>query len=338
MQDLTPDHVLASLKKGSLPPFYLFYGHEDFWIELTLDKIKKDLIPESVKEFNLEILYGGDDSPQEIINRARLVPFMSSQRFIIVKGTEDFTKKELEQFLPYLSDPIESTCIIWVSMKVDLKGTFYRKSSELGRAVNFKKLSERQAYTWIQKRARDLSLNIDKDASAFLYQMVGANLRELFNELSKLSLRHPNSSIGADQVRELTTFSRLFTVFDLVDYVSEKDSARAMAALYRLFESQGRDAGAILGVLGMIARQIRLIVKVKSGIKKKGGKEMTIKKLKPLPTFVIEKCIAQEKFWSERDLKEALSRIYDTDGLIRTGSRPDLVLESLIFLLCFPQN
>ena len=43
MQDLTPDHVLTSLKNGSLLQFYLFYGHEDFWIDLTLDKIKKDL-------------------------------------------------------------------------------------------------------------------------------------------------------------------------------------------------------------------------------------------------------------------------------------------------------
>jgi len=338
MQDLTPDHVLTSLKKGSLPPFYLFYGHEDFWIELTLDKIKKDYIPEPAKGFNLETLYGGENSSQEILDRAHLVPFMSSHRLIIVKGTEDFAKKELEDFLPYLTNPVESTCIIWISSKVDLTGAFYRRFRELGRAVNFKKLSERQAYSWIQKRAAELSLKIDKDASAFLYQMVGGNLRELFNEVSKLSLRHPDSSIEAGHIKELTAFSRLFTVFDLVDYVSKKVPAQAMIVLYRLFETQGRDAGSLLGALGMIARQIRLILKVKSGIKKGSGKGGVIKKLRPLPAFVVEKCIAQEGFWQERELEEALKHIYNADGLIRIGSKPDLVLESLIFLLCFPQN
>jgi DNA polymerase-3 subunit delta len=338
MQDLTPDHVLTSLKNGSLLQFYLFYGHEDFWIELTLDKIKKDFIPEPAKEFNLETLYGGENSPQDILDRARLVPFMSSHRLIIVKNTEGFTKKELEHFLPYLSSPVESTCIIWVSSKLDLPGVFYRRLRELGRAVNFKKLSERQAYSWIQKRAGELSLKIDKDASAFLYQMVGGNLRELFNEVSKLSLRHPDSSIEAGHVKELTAFSRLFTVFDLVDYVSKKDPVHAMVVLYRLFDIQGRDAMAVLGALGMMARQVRLILKVKSEIKKGSGKRGVIKRLSPLPAFVAEKCIAQEGFWRENELEEALKHIYNADGLIRTGSKPDLVLESLIFLLCFPQN
>jgi DNA polymerase III subunit delta len=338
MKDLTPDQVLASLKNGSLQQLYLFYGHEDFWIELTLDKIKEDFIPESAKEFNLETLYGGENSPQDILDRARLVPFMSSHRLIIVKNTEGFTKKELEHFLPYLNSPVESTCIIWVSGKTDLTGAFYKKFRELDRSVNFKKLSERQAYSWIQKRAGELSLKIDKDASAFLYQMVGGNLRDLFNEVSKLSLRHPGSSIRAEHVKELTAFSRLFTVFDLVDHISKKDSVHAMVVLYRLLEIQGRDATAVLGALGMIARQIRLILKVKSELKKGSGRRGVIKRLSPLPVFVAEKCISQEGFWRERELEEALKNVYNADGLIRIGSKPDLVLESLILLLCFPQR
>jgi len=110
MQDLTPENVSISLKKGVLAPFYLFYGPEEFWIELTLDRIKKDLIPDSVKEFNLEILYGGEISPQEILNRAHLFPFMSSRRLIIVRRTENFAKSDLELFLPYLD-----SCLLYTS-------------------------------------------------------------------------------------------------------------------------------------------------------------------------------------------------------------------------------
>jgi len=338
MQDLTPESVSISLKKGVLAPFYLFYGPEEFWIELTLDRIKKDFIPDSVKAFNLEILYGGEISPQEILNRAYLFPFMSSHRLIIVRGTDNFAKGELEAFVPYLDSPVESTCIIWVSGKADLSGVFYKRCKELGRAVNFKKLSERQVYGWIQKSSKDLGLGIDKDACAFFYQMVGSNLRDLHSEILKVSLRHPNSRIGIDQIKELATFNRLFTVFDLVDYVSRKDASHATAALGRLFDTQGRDSSAVLGILGMLARQIRLILKTKSGLAKGGGKRAVTERLRPLPNFVIEKCIAQERFWQERELEEALNHIYDTDGLIRSGVRSDLVLESLIFHLCLPSN
>ena len=336
MRDLAPENVSISLKKGVLAPFYLFYGPEEFWIELTLDTIKKDLIPDPVKEFNLEIVYGGEISPQEIVNRAHLFPFMSSRRLIIVRGTEKFAKGDLGLFLSYLDSPVDSTCIIWVSGKADFTDVFYKRFRDHGRVVNFRKLSERQAYTWIQKRSKEVGLSIDRDASEILYQMVGSSLRDLFSEISKLSLKYPNSRIGVDQVKELAIFSRLFTVFDLVDYVSKKEASHAIAALDRLFDTQGRDSKATLGILGMVARQIRLILKTKSGLKKGGGKREVTDRLRPLPNFVIDKCIAQERFWQERELEEALNHIYDSDGLIRSGSKGDLVLEGLVFHLCFP--
>ena len=81
-----------------------------------------------------------------------------------------------------------------------------------------------------------------------------------------------------------------------------------------------------------------VILKTKSGLAKGGGKREVMDRLRPLPNFVIEKCIAQEGFWQERELEEALDHIYDADGLIRSGSKGDLVLEGLIFHLCFPAS
>jgi len=338
MGDLTPESVLSALNKGALAPFYLFYGPEDLWLEITLDAIKKALIPESLKEFNVETLYGGEISSAEIINRASLLPFMSARRLIIVRATQNFTKGELDRFVPYVENPVDSTCIIWVWAKTELSHVLWKQCRELGRAVHFRKLSDRQVYSWIQKRADELGLVIERDAAAFLNQAVGNSLRDLFSELSKLSLRHPNSRIGVEQIKELTTFSKLFTVFDVVDFVGRRDAPRAMRALTRLFDAQGRDSSSVLGILGMLARQIRLLLKTKEGLKGTGRKGRVAEKLRPLPQFVIEKCIAQEKVWDEGELEKALLEFYDADGLIRTGSRGDLVVESLIFRLCSTQN
>jgi DNA polymerase III delta subunit len=279
MHNLTPENVLTFLQKGAFASFYLFYGPEDFWLEITLDKIKKDFIPDKVKAFNVETLYGSEISAHEILSRAHLVPFMSPHRLL-----------------------------------------------------------ERQVYSWLQKRAKELELDIDKEASSFIYQIVGSSLRDLFSEIFKLSLRYPHSRIGVEEIKEMTTFSRLFTVFDLVDHVSKKDTFHAIVVLNKLFETQGRDATTLLGLLGMLARQIRLILKAKSGLKKGGGRSEAIKRLQPLPTFVIEKYLAQERFWQEEELEKALDNIYDADGFIRTGSKGDLILENLIFLLCFPRH
>jgi DNA polymerase-3 subunit delta len=338
MGDLTPESVLSALNKGALAPFYLFYGPEEFWLEITLDAIKKALIPESLKEFNMETLYGGEISSAEIINRASLLPLMSSRRLVIVRETQNLARGELERFVAYVENPLDSTCIIWVWGKAELSHVFCKRCRELGRAVHFRKLSDRQVYPWIQKRADELGLVIERDAAALLNQAVGSSLRDLFSELSKLSLRYPGSRTGVEQIKELTTFSRLFTVFDVVDFVGRRDAPGAMRALTRLFDVQGRDSSSVLGILGMLARQIRLLLKTKEGLKGTGGKGRVAERLRPLPQFVIEKCIAQEKIWDESELEKALRRFYDADGLIRTGSRGDLVLESLVFQLCSAQN
>jgi len=331
MKALVPDKMLLSLKSGTIAPFYLFYGPEEFWIEIILDEIKRRLIPDSVKDFNLDILYADDVPAAEVLNRARTVPFLSPRRLIIVRRTEQYSKTERELFLSYIDNPLESTCIIWVSGATELKDPFLMRCRESGRAVNFKKLTEGQAFGWIHKRAEELGIRIDREAAPFLYQMVGSSLRDLYSELEKISVRFPQSRIGVEQIKDSATFSRLFTVFDLIDAVFHKDALHALETLHRLFETQGRDSPAILGILGMVARQIRLICRAKD-------KKRAAERLKPLPLYVIEKCIAQGELWEEKELGDALSRIYDADGLIKTGSQGDLVLEHLVVQLCRPLN
>ena len=183
-----------------------------------------------------------------------------------------------------------------------------------------------------------MDLQVDQESSAFLYQMVGSSLRDIYSEIQKLSLRFPGARIAVPQIKELATYSRLFTVFDLVDHISQKDIPRAFEVLHRLFATQGRESKAILGIVGMVARQIRLLLKTKSGLRLGRGKRGVVETLKPLPPFVIDKCINQERLWKEWELQEALNHLYDSDGLIRTGSKGDLVLETLIVQLCLPRH
>ena len=89
--DRLPEDVLKSLERKQLAPFYLFYGPGEFRLEKVLDKIRDLFIPESARDFNIEILYGGEVDPTEIINRAQTIPFLGQNRLIIVRRTEDFS-------------------------------------------------------------------------------------------------------------------------------------------------------------------------------------------------------------------------------------------------------
>ncbi|MBN1226570.1 MAG: DNA polymerase III subunit delta [Deltaproteobacteria bacterium] len=338
MQDLSPDSVINSLRNKSIAPFYLFYGSEEFWIEITLEKIKDGLISKSARDFNLETFYGGEVSAYELLSRARSIPFMSSHRLIIVRDAEKFSQADLDIFSGYLDNPVDSTCIIWLSEKMDLRSKFFKKLKGLERAVNFKKLTEQQLYIWIRKRAKNEGLILEKDVPAFLYQTIGNNLRDIYNEIVKLSIRYPKRNIGIEEIKELAIFSKLFTIFELLDYLFKRDASHSSEALNRFFDTQGRENSKLLGLLQMLARQIRLILAAKPLAGLGSGKENMAQQLRHLPDFVIKKCISQGKLWQENELYASLDHIYKADELIKSGSKGDIILENLIFRLCFPEK
>ena len=80
-------------------------------MERVLAALKTLLVPEAVRDLNLEVLYGDDRigdhtvQPEGIINKASSVPFLAERRLIILRRTESFTAHRLERFVPYLKNP-----------------------------------------------------------------------------------------------------------------------------------------------------------------------------------------------------------------------------------------
>ena len=330
--DLLPEDVLKSLEKGKLAPFYLFYGPGEFRLERVLDKIRKTLIPESARDLNLEIFYGDDVHPADIINRARTLPFMAQNRLMIIRRVENFSADQLEIFLPYLESPAESTCVIFVSSSTDFKKKFYKRIRALNRAVNFRELRENQVIPWIRQTAKELGLKIDGHACAYLQQIVGNRLRDLYADMVKLQLRYGEMVVTADQVKELAIHSRIYTVFELMNYVSEKDRSQSLTVLSRFLEEEDKK-DAPLRVIGMLNRQIRLLWQTKS-ILARGGKTKDVAgKLGPA-RFSAGDFVKQSKHWSEKELERGLSLLYEAEGHLKSGSRPKPVLENLILSLC----
>ncbi|UCB50339.1 MAG: DNA polymerase III subunit delta [Deltaproteobacteria bacterium] len=331
--DLPHEDILKSLEKGKLAPFYLFYGPEEFGLEKALDRIRDDFMPASARDFNQEIFYAGEKTdPAEIINRARSLPFLTENRLIIVRRTENFSTGELETFLPYLERPVDTTCLIFIATKTDFRKSFYKRIKEQGRAVHFTKLRENQVVPWIRGVARELGLKIDGQASAYLHQIVGNSLRDLYAELEKLSLRYGGEMVGVEQVKGLAIHSRIYTIFELMNKVSEKNCQESLAVLNRFLEEEDKK-GAPLRILGMLNRQIRIMWQTKS-ILTKGGQIREVAKKLGLPDFSAREFARHAPYWSIEELERGLDLLYKADGLLKSGSRAKPVLENLIFTLC----
>lgn len=327
---MRPESVSKSLEEGHPAPFYLFYGPGEFRMEKLLEKIKASFVPEAVRDLNLEFFYGGETPASEVIQRARSMPFMAKSRLIIVRRVEEFSKEQLAKFLPYLENPSESTCVIFLSQQTDFKRGFYQTIRSAGLAVKFEALRQDQVAGWIQETAHDLGLQLDEDACEYLERIVGNNPREIYSELEKLRLRFTSVS-GVDQIKDLITSGRIYSIFELVDMVSSKKCAASLEALGRYLQEEDKRL-APLQVIGILNWQIRLLWQTKSVLAQGGGFAQVAEKLSR-NRFKAGDLMNQAGQWSLEELESGLHLLYEADGWLKSGSRPKPVLERLLISL-----
>lgn len=326
--DHPPEHILDRLKRGQLGKVYLFYGPGEFRIEKVLNQVREAFIPEAARDFNLQIFYGGDHTnPGDIIDAARSLPFLSPNRLIIVRRTESIPGSALEAFIPYIDTPVASTCLIFVSSKADFRNEFYKKIRGIGGTVHFKELYDRQVLPWIKRFAGELGLSITEQGCIYLQGIVGNRLRDLCTEMEKLYLRHGSKTVGEAEVNELAIYSRIYTIFELMDEISLRRRARSIAVLNRYMEEEGKDAA--FGIVGMLNRQIRLIIQTKS-ITENGGRSQDVTRHLRVPPFLANKLLQQARHWRVDDLEHALYLLYQADGHLKSGSQVNLILENLV--------
>jgi DNA polymerase-3 subunit delta len=335
--ELPPEYVLGQLEKGRLSPFYLFCGPSEFRLEKVLTRIRETYVHEGTKDFDLHLFYGDDNNSNPahtvslIVDTARTFPFVSANRLIIVRRVEAFPASVLEGFLPYLDEPLQSTCLIFVASKPDFRKKFYRTIRDRGLVVNFKNLHDNQVEPWINRTAKDMGLEISDEGCAYLHEVVGNRLGDLYSELEKLYLRHGEATIGIGEVRALVLHSRIYNAFELMDEIAFRRCSPALSALKRFIETEGR--GSILRAMGMLNRQIRLLWQTKSVIDH-GGRGIDVARKLGLKDFQARRLDEQARHWSAEELEAALELLYRADGFLKSGLQHRLVIENLVLSLC----
>ncbi len=114
---------------------------------------------------------------------------------------------------------------------------------------------------WIQRRVRERKIAID-GAVQQLANFVGPNLRQLDNELEKLATYAGERPIQSEDVMLLVSDASEAMIWDLTGALSQRNGHCAMLALHSLRRA---DAHALY-LLTMIARQYRIILKVKEAM------------------------------------------------------------------------
>ncbi|RJQ51343.1 MAG: DNA polymerase III subunit delta [Nitrospiraceae bacterium] len=305
--------LLGEIKNGLPAPLYFLWSEEGCFLENALSKIIGTVIAGAPVEFNYDVFYPSA-TPQEIINAASTLPFMSSRRLVAVKDFHAFPAQAVKALLPYFKGPAETTCMVVLSQKAPASSMDLRKVYSLN-------IRDSDIPAWLKQAAAGKGIRLTNDAVDSLIEYLGYEPGLLMMELEKLTSLGRGAVSGRDVVSSVSMM-REFTTFELVDSLTAGKSSRAFRILKNLISNSGSyELPVILGTLNWHYKQFYSLW-LNKGKRPAKMKESTFKALgKYLPSF------------KEEDFFRIFRNLHEADLGMKKSGRPELVLETLLIKL-----
>ncbi|MCK8826761.1 DNA polymerase III subunit delta [Natroniella acetigena] len=333
---MNPETILQK-DLNQLAPVYLAYG-DNYLIKEFSQQFIATFVNQEMKDFGCDLITeNNEDFIYKIINSSQVMPFMSDKRIVVVHTTNLFRKKmeQTDSLIKLLDDFPKTTVLLFVSFKKpDKRLKLSKKVASIGKTLEFKELKYKKLDDWIKTKVRAEDLTIGFQAIKLLESTFNNNLQRLDAELEKIiTFVGPgkNREITKQDVAQIISKDQLLkknAIFDFVDAIGKKKNSHALNLLNQIMT----DGGSPKQILGMIARQIRLMIQTKSLYRKNLTIKQIARKLSQHP-YPIEKCLKQSKNFSMQGLEQGLEELHNTDINLVSKSNPELEMELLVLKL-----
>ncbi|MBM3935811.1 MAG: DNA polymerase III subunit delta [Sphingomonadales bacterium] len=211
----------------------LMQGEEPYFLDKLSDFLDERWLDPAAKDFNQTVLYGKETNAEQILSAAKLFPFMSDRRLVLVKEAQQMPDKEWDKLLPYFQNPLDSTLLVMVSRgkNLDRRKKAFKTLEQKGRIVQSDPLKDHQLSGWLDQMIQAKGYRISPLSKALLMDYIGNQLSMMDAEIEKLVLNlKAGEQIELEHIEKYVGISREYNVFELQDALGQEDAAKA----YRL--------------------------------------------------------------------------------------------------------
>lgn len=220
--------IIGDLKKKKYAPVYFLSGEEPYFIDLISDFAEKNILDETEREFNLQVLYGRDVNVDQIISEAKRYPMMSDRQVVIIKEAQNV--RNIEDLEPYINNPLDSTVLVicYKYKTLDKRKAFPKTVAKKGVLFESKKLYDSKVPDWINGYLKQKGYSANPKATQLLKEYLGNDLGKIANELDKLMINIPaGSEITPDHIQNNIGISKDYNTFELNDALAKRDVLKA---------------------------------------------------------------------------------------------------------------
>ncbi|MDP8230635.1 MAG: DNA polymerase III subunit delta [Candidatus Gorgyraea atricola] len=312
-------------------PAYLFLGEEGFLKQEAIEKLKSTLLDKNTQDLNYNTFYAKDKNfnVSQMLDDLDTMPFLSKRRLVILKEADSVTVSAKTSILSYLESPRESSVFVIESDLPAIKGDFLLKASKAAHLIYHRKLTDSSINTWLVKRAGLAGKKISTEAIDAIKENLPNDLRVISSNMDNIILyvgKRP--LIKKQDIENIVGVSPSHTAFDLIDAIGEKDAKRAL----RIFSTLKRDKKRETELLGLLAWNARMLLRIKELFRIKNNMEM--RQDLDLSPRVFERILRHASMLKKKEILALLDEILRSDLAIKTGTSPGAVIERLIVRMC----
>lgn len=292
---------------------YTFLGNKDF-IKKELDSILKDYKNEQISNYDLD---NNDSSFNDVILDLNTYSLFD-KKIVLVYNFDKIDNNDL--LVSYLENPSDNTLVLISYKELDKR----KKISKIIKdKTKIKELFDYDVNTYIKSNLDDYK--IDFMAQNLLISYTNSNINRIEKELEKLKMyKLEDKNITEEDVKKLVKKSYDSTIFNLIDYINNKDLDRILKT-YNELKMEGETSEQIMYT---IANHYRLLFQIKNIINEKSDNEII--SLYGMHPYRLKKLKEQSYLITNEDITNMLKTLGDIDIKVKT-TRCDIDSMILVF-------
>ncbi|WP_372809565.1 DNA polymerase III subunit delta [Litorivivens sp.] len=248
---------LSKHLSSPLLPVYLITGDEPLLAQETADAIRaaardQGFIEREVLDADSGFNWG------HLTAASQSMSLFGDRKILDLRLNGKLGKDGSQAVVDFCESAGDDTLLMISAGKLDrnaLRGKWVKAIESKGALIQIWPIDRSQLPRWLQQRAQQIGLNIDRTGIALLAERVEGNLLAAAQELEKLRILVGDKAVGGDEVNALVASSARYDVFKLIDCVLQGQTTTALKMLAGL-RTEGAEG---IPMMGAITRELRTL-------------------------------------------------------------------------------
>ncbi len=304
---------------ADLSPAYLVCGDDDAKIDAWRARVRKRADGERGPG-GLETFDARQSDPAEIAGALSVLSFEPGTRYLLVDDAGAWKAARLAPLEAALEELPPETVLVLIVRGKALKQLCKAVETAGGEVREYAAPKPWKLPEWCAERARELGVQLDREAAKELVERVGSSQQRLSRELEKIAIAvHPSATVGPNDVEQLAAADNAPQAYDLADALVAGD-LRETLALAEELEAHGERPGRLVFP---VVRRLREVHRA-AALLEAGLPEQKVGESLKAPPWLAKKTVARAKKADTASLARALCVFAELEVTMRGGGELQL--------------